>query len=104
MATDELIARYDADGTSVGTCPGPGARAKDSGNAATAVLTDRATANDPTCTYAALTRTCFPSCHDCWAGGVVAAAETPDECARRRNGEELGVPPVSLQRCCSDFR
>src|SRR5437764_1265087 len=41
----------------------------------------------------------LPSTWDCWAGGVVAAGETPAGCARRDLAEELGisgVPPEPL--------
>ncbi|MTD56826.1 NUDIX domain-containing protein [Amycolatopsis pithecellobii] len=38
----------------------------------------------------------FPGLWDCWAGGVVAAGETPAECAFRELDEELGVYGVEL--------
>jgi 8-oxo-dGTP pyrophosphatase MutT (NUDIX family) len=39
----------------------------------------------------------YPDRYDCFAGGVVAAGETPDECAERELTEELGVTGVTLQ-------
>lgn len=33
----------------------------------------------------------YPGVHDCWAGGVVAAGEDPDDTAVRELAEELGV-------------
>lgn len=38
-----------------------------------------------------------PSMHDCWAGGVVDAGESPAECARRELAEELGIAEVALR-------
>ncbi|WP_428832438.1 MULTISPECIES: NUDIX domain-containing protein [Amycolatopsis] len=38
----------------------------------------------------------FGGLWDCWAGGVVAAGETPRECAFRELAEELGVRDVPL--------
>ncbi|WP_091448655.1 NUDIX hydrolase [Actinokineospora iranica] len=42
------------------------------------------------------TKDVYPGMHDCWAGGVVAAGETPRECAERELAEELGVSGVAL--------
>jgi 8-oxo-dGTP pyrophosphatase MutT (NUDIX family) len=35
---------------------------------------------------------------DCWAGGVLDEGETPDDCAARELGEELGVTGVALEK------
>lgn len=40
----------------------------------------------------------YPGMHDCCAGGVVAAGESPEEAARRELAEELDVSDVPLQR------
>lgn len=37
------------------------------------------------------TKELSPGLHDCWAGGVVAANESPEDAARRELAEELGV-------------
>lgn len=37
------------------------------------------------------TKDIYPGMHDCWAGGVVAAGESPAETAERELGEELGI-------------
>jgi 8-oxo-dGTP pyrophosphatase MutT (NUDIX family) len=37
----------------------------------------------------------YPGTWDCWAGGVVAAGETPAECAVRELAEELGISGVT---------
>jgi 8-oxo-dGTP pyrophosphatase MutT (NUDIX family) len=45
------------------------------------------------------TKDVYPGTWDCWAGGVVAAGESPPECASRELAEELGirgVEPVPL--------
>jgi 8-oxo-dGTP pyrophosphatase MutT (NUDIX family) len=36
----------------------------------------------------------YPATWDCWAGGVVAAGESPAECASRELAEELGIRDV----------
>jgi 8-oxo-dGTP pyrophosphatase MutT (NUDIX family) len=38
----------------------------------------------------------FPGLYDCWAGGVLAPGESPDDAARRELAEELGVAGVPL--------
>ncbi|MBW0107134.1 NUDIX domain-containing protein [Pseudonocardia sp. KRD-291] len=35
--------------------------------------------------------------HDCWAGGVIDAGESPDDAAERELAEELGISGVPLQ-------
>jgi isopentenyldiphosphate isomerase len=42
------------------------------------------------------TKDVFPGAHDLFAGGVCAAGESYDECARREVEEELGVAGVDL--------
>ncbi|WP_182543522.1 NUDIX domain-containing protein [Halosaccharopolyspora lacisalsi] len=37
------------------------------------------------------TKEIYGGLHDCWAGGVVAADESPAEAAARELGEELGI-------------
>jgi len=43
------------------------------------------------------TKDVYPGRWDCWAGGVVAAGETPANAAVRELAEELGVRDVSLE-------
>ncbi|MET1074360.1 MAG: NUDIX domain-containing protein [Umezawaea sp.] len=42
------------------------------------------------------TKDVYPGMHDCWAGGVLADGEDPDDCAERELAEELGVRGVLL--------
>jgi isopentenyldiphosphate isomerase len=44
------------------------------------------------------TKDVHPGAHDVFAGGVCAAGESYDECARREVEEELGVGGVDLRR------
>jgi len=44
------------------------------------------------------TKDVYPGMHDCCAGGVVTAGETPDDAARRELAEELGISGVPLRR------
>ncbi|WP_245976064.1 NUDIX domain-containing protein [Amycolatopsis palatopharyngis] len=92
---DELVAVYDAGGTVVGRARRAEVRASGLWHAAGVVLVR---SGDGTRVYVHLRspdKDVFPGAHDCWAGGVVAAGETPAECARRELAEELGVEGVS---------
>lgn len=42
------------------------------------------------------TKDIYPGIFDCWAGGVLAAGETPEAGATREVAEELGIRDVSL--------
>lgn len=90
-ALEESVAVYDESGTVVGSAPRWRMRRDGLWHAATAVLVrDRATRS----VYVHRrtdTKEVYPGLHDCWAGGVVGAGETPDEAARRELAEELGI-------------
>jgi len=43
------------------------------------------------------TKDIYPGAFDCWAGGVLAAGETPDAGAARELAEELGIEGVPLR-------
>jgi len=88
---DELIARYDADGTSVAPCPGPACARTGLWTRQPRCWSDRATATRLRAYLRSPDKTCsvVPRL---LAGGVVRRqGETPDECARRELAEELGV-------------
>ncbi|WP_372665205.1 NUDIX domain-containing protein [Amycolatopsis kentuckyensis] len=92
--SDELVALYDQAGSVVGTTTRRRVRDEGLWHAAGVVLVR---SGDGSAVYVHLrtaVKDVFPSTWDCWAGGVVAAGETPAECARRELAEELGVHGV----------
>ncbi|MEU0536146.1 NUDIX domain-containing protein [Amycolatopsis tolypomycina] len=92
--SDELVALYDQAGAVVGSTTRARVRAGALWHAAGVVLVR---SGDGTAVYVHLRtpgKDVFPSTWDCWAGGMVAAGETPAECARRELAEELGVQGV----------
>lgn len=92
--SDELVALYDQAGSVVGTTTRSRVRAQALWHAAGVVLVR---SGDGRAVYVHLrtaVKDVFPSTWDCWAGGVVAAGESPAECARRELAEELGVHGV----------
>ncbi|WIX99904.1 NUDIX domain-containing protein [Amycolatopsis mongoliensis] len=92
--SDELVALYDQAGSVVGTTTR--ARVRDEGlwHAAGVVLVRSGDGNAVYVHLRTAVKDVFPSTWDCWAGGVVAAGESPAECARRELAEELGVHGV----------
>ena len=90
---EELVALYlpdDDAGRVVDAAPRSRVRAENLPHAATAVLL----VDDEGRVYVHRrtdTKDVFPGQWDCWAGGVVAAGEDPDEAAARELTEELGV-------------
>lgn len=91
MSGQEQVAVYDALGGVVGSATRATMRREGLWHAAASVLV-RST--DELSVYVHRrtgTKDVHPGMHDCWAGGVVAAGETPDRTARRELAEELGV-------------
>ncbi|WP_370948952.1 NUDIX hydrolase [Amycolatopsis sp. cg5] len=94
-ASDELVALYDPAGAVVGSAPRRVMRAEGLWHASGVVLVR---SGDGTAVYVHLRapdKDVYPGTWDCWAGGVVAAGETPAECATRELAEELGISGVS---------
>jgi len=96
---EELVALYlpdDDAGRVVGAAPRSRVRAENLPHAATAVLLldDQFFFNETARTES---KDVFPGQWDCWAGGVVAVGEDPDEAAARELTEELGVTGPALQ-------
>lgn len=95
MAVDELVESYTEDGRPAGPVPRSVMRARGLWHAATAVLVRSGDGERVYVHRRSDTKDVFPGLHDCWAGGVVAAGETPAECAVRELAEELGVTGVT---------
>lgn len=94
---DELVAEYDSSGEVVGPVWRSRMRAEGRWHAAGSVLLR---SGDGTRVYVHRRsdgKDVFPGLLDCWAGGVVAAGESPAECARRELAEELGVRRVAIE-------
>ncbi|GHF92109.1 MULTISPECIES: NUDIX hydrolase [Amycolatopsis] len=92
--SDELVALYDQAGAVVGSTTRARVRAGALWHAAGVVLVRSGDGNAVYVHLRTPGKDVFPSTWDCWAGGVVAAGETPAECARRELAEELGVRGV----------
>jgi 8-oxo-dGTP pyrophosphatase MutT (NUDIX family) len=92
--SDELVALYDQAGSVVGTTTRSRVRDEGLWHAAGVVLVRSGDGSGVYVHLRTAVKDVFPSTWDCWAGGVVAAGETPAECARRELAEELGVHGV----------
>lgn len=95
MQVDELIERYDEHGAPAGTVRRSVMRAQGLWHAATLVLVRSVDGERVYVHRRSDIKDVFPGRYDCWAGGVVSAGETPDECAARELAEELGVTGVT---------
>ncbi|SFQ55777.1 8-oxo-dGTP pyrophosphatase MutT, NUDIX family [Amycolatopsis arida] len=91
---DELVARYSANGAMVGRARRAEVRARGLWHAAGVVLVRSGDGERVYVHRRSPGKDVFPGAYDCWAGGVVAAGETPAECARRELAEELGIRGV----------
>jgi 3-oxoacyl-[acyl-carrier protein] reductase len=96
VASDELVSRYDEHGTVVGAVARSRMRAQGLWHAATLVLVRSGDGRRVYVHRRSPDKDVYPGLHDCWAGGVVAAGETPEQGARRELAEELGVTGVPL--------
>jgi 8-oxo-dGTP pyrophosphatase MutT (NUDIX family) len=94
---DELIDEYDEPGTVIGTVTRARMRAEGLWHAATAVLVRSSDGERVYVHRRHPGKDVYPGLHDCWAGGVVGAGESPRECAERELAEELGISGVPLR-------
>ncbi|PRX45068.1 NUDIX domain-containing protein [Prauserella shujinwangii] len=97
MGGDELVAIYDPHGAVVGAAPRAEVRARGHWHAAAVVLVRSPDGGHAYVHQRSPHKDVFPSAYDCWAGGVVAAGETPAECAERELAEELAITGVPLE-------
>ncbi|MFD2417042.1 NUDIX hydrolase [Amycolatopsis pigmentata] len=97
MAADELVAVYDAGGAVAGRATRGEVRAKGLWHAAGVVLVRSPDGESAYVHRRSPDKDVFPGSYDCWAGGIVAAGETPYECAVRELAEELGIRGVPLE-------
>ncbi|HET6504987.1 MAG TPA: NUDIX domain-containing protein [Amycolatopsis sp.] len=97
MQGSELVAVYDAGGAVVGSATRAEVRAKGLWHAAGSVLVRSPDGESAYVHLRSPDKDVFPGTYDCWAGGVVAAGETPLECAYRELAEELGIRDAPLE-------
>ncbi len=99
MTVDEVVALYDPDdvcGRVIGAAPRSRVRAENLPHAATGVLLRRPT-GEVLVHRRSDGKDLWPGAHDCAAGGIVLAGETPAEAARRELAEEVGVAGAPLR-------
>ncbi|PXY22437.1 NUDIX hydrolase [Prauserella muralis] len=97
MGGDELVAIYDEHGAVTGSATRADMRARGLWHAASMVLVRSGDGERVYVHRRAPDKDVFPSACDCWAGGVVASGETPEQCAARELAEELGIRDVPLR-------
>jgi 8-oxo-dGTP pyrophosphatase MutT (NUDIX family) len=91
---DEVVALYDAAGAVVGSASRAVMRAEGLWHASGVVLVRSGDGESAYVHLRTPDKDVYPGTWDCWAGGVVAAGESPAECARRELAEELGITGV----------
>lgn len=96
-SADELVAHYDAAGAVVGRVRRADMRKHGLWHAATLVLVRSGDGSRVYVHRRSPGKDVFPGLYDCWAGGVVAADETPEQGAERELAEELGVRGPALE-------
>lgn len=92
----ELVARYDATGRVTGSATRERMRAEGLWHAAASVVVLSPDRGSVYVHRRTDDKDIYPGLHDCWAGGVVAAGESPGAAANRELAEELGIrdPPL----------
>jgi 8-oxo-dGTP pyrophosphatase MutT (NUDIX family) len=93
----EQVAIYDSVGRVVGAAARHTMRQAGLWHAAASVLVRSTDGESVYVHRRSDTKDVYPGMHDCWAGGVVAADERPDDAAYRELAEELGIDGVRPQ-------
>ncbi|HJP75976.1 MAG TPA: NUDIX domain-containing protein [Pseudonocardiaceae bacterium] len=94
---EELIDEYDAAGNVICTVSRARMRAEGRWHAATAILVRSGDGQRVYVHERHPGKDVYTGLHDCWAGGVVGAGETPQACAERELAEELGISGVPVR-------
>lgn len=97
VSADELVAIYDSTGAEIGSAPRSVMRAEGLWHACASVLVLSGDRQRVYVHRRVEDKDIFPGAHDCWAGGVMAPGERPEDCARRELAEELGVVGVAIE-------
>ena len=92
----ELVAVHDAAGAVVGVAPRGEVYARSLWHGVGGVLLRSVDGERVYVHRRTTTKLVMPGLHDCWAGGVIGAGETPAGTAARELAEELGVTGVPL--------
>ena len=96
-AGEEMVALYDSAGAVVGAVPRSRMRAERLWHATTGVLVRSLDGSRVFVHRRTSSKDVFPGMLDVWAGGVVAAGESPDVTAVRELAEEYGLSGVAVQ-------
>lgn len=96
-AGEELVALYDSAGAVIGAVPRSRMRAERLWHATTGVLVRSLDGSRVFVHRRTSWKDVFPGMLDVWAGGVVAAGESPDVTAVRELAEEYGVSDVAVK-------
>lgn len=94
---EEHVAVYDAEGYAVGSASRSRMRAEGLWHAASSVLVLSRDRRRIFVHRRTDTKDIYPGLYDCWAGGVVAAGEDPDDTATRELAEELGIQATRIR-------
>ncbi|GAA3886763.1 NUDIX domain-containing protein [Saccharothrix violaceirubra] len=101
--TGEDVALFGPDGTPAGSASRARVRAEGLWHACAAIVVLSRDGRRIFVHRRTDTKDVYPGLYDPMCGGVVAAGETPDECARRELAEELGVREVPVPLFTNSF-
>ncbi|MEL4359010.1 MULTISPECIES: NUDIX domain-containing protein [unclassified Luteococcus] len=93
---EEMVTLYDDQARPVGQAPRSVMRRENLRHGGTGILVTNSAGQVYVHRRTAL-KDVYPGYYDFAAGGVIAAGEEPDDCARRELAEELGVAGVELE-------